>query len=297
MVSYALSARGRNVSFARWTRVAACVLVSFALLGTLGRAAGVKPDETALQPVIICHVITITGTIAPGTGGPTGTFSGTVTSDSSGWLTGATFTEAFILGLGTYSATITFTTANGTLSVSKSGPTTSTGPNTNTYLLGGTFTITGGTGAFALFSGSGIASGSVTPDFINEGLRGCFNIGGCREFVNPHGQTIPPAGHTTLPGPKGGENEDGFYLITGTPAATHFTVNGLGPFPIGSTIKVTEAPGTATPGTVKPMGSSNGQAGAVLAHVTIPTDPVFTVFAGPLLPLASFTCYVPPPPK
>ena len=35
----------------------------------------------------------------------------------------------------------------------------------------------------------------------------------CLESVNPHGQTIPPAGNTTLPGPKGGQNEDGFYRI------------------------------------------------------------------------------------
>ena len=283
------------MSFARWTRVAACVLVSLALLGTLGRAAGVKPDETALQPVIICHVITISGAIV-GPGGPTGTFVGTVTSDSSGWLTTtASFTELFTLSPGTFAASITFTTGNGTLSVSKSGTTLLTG--VNTYSLTGTWTITGGTGAFAGFSGGGITSGSVTPDFINEGLRGCFSIGGCREFVNPHGQTIPPAGHTTLPGPKGGENEDGFYLITG-PAGFTFTfrVSGLGPFPIGSTVKVTEAPGTAPPGTVKSIGSTNGQAGAVVAHVTIPTDPVFMIYVGPLL-VASFTCFVPPPPK
>jgi len=38
----------------------------------------------------------------------------------------------------------------------------------------------------------------------------------CIEYVNPHGQTIPPAGSTTLPGPKGGQNEDGFYLLGAT---------------------------------------------------------------------------------
>ena len=34
------------------------------------------------------------------------------------------------------------------------------------------------------------------------------------EWVNPAGKKVPPAGSTTLPGPKGGMNEDGFYLLT-----------------------------------------------------------------------------------
>src|SRR3954463_8036303 len=36
----------------------------------------------------------------------------------------------------------------------------------------------------------------------------------CTETTNPHGQNVPPAGSTTLPGPNGGQNEDGFYLIS-----------------------------------------------------------------------------------
>jgi hypothetical protein len=38
--------------------------------------------------------------------------------------------------------------------------------------------------------------------------------GVCTETTNPHGQTVPPAGSTTLPGPNGGQNEDGFYVIS-----------------------------------------------------------------------------------
>src|SRR3989304_8187557 len=137
MSPYALCPRGRNVSYSRWTRVAACVLVSFALVGTLGRAAGDKPTETSPQPVIICHVITISGAIV-GPGGPPGTFAGTVTSDSSGWLTTtASFTELFTLSPGTFAASITFTTGNGTLSGSKSGTTLL--PGGNTYSLPGTW--------------------------------------------------------------------------------------------------------------------------------------------------------------
>ncbi len=35
----------------------------------------------------------------------------------------------------------------------------------------------------------------------------------CPELWNPHGQTTPPAGSTTLPGAKGGQNEDGFFEV------------------------------------------------------------------------------------
>ncbi len=38
----------------------------------------------------------------------------------------------------------------------------------------------------------------------------------CIETTNPHGKNVPPAGSTTLPGPKGGQNEDGFYLLGAT---------------------------------------------------------------------------------
>ena len=40
------------------------------------------------------------------------------------------------------------------------------------------------------------------------------HVGICTETTNPHGQNVPPAGSTTLPGPNGGQNEDGFYLIS-----------------------------------------------------------------------------------
>lgn len=38
----------------------------------------------------------------------------------------------------------------------------------------------------------------------------------CKETTNPAGTTIPPAGSTTLPGPQGGQNEDGFYELLAT---------------------------------------------------------------------------------
>jgi hypothetical protein len=115
----------------------------------------------------------------------------------------------------------------------------------------------------------------------------------CRESVNPHGQNVPPAGSTTLPGPNGGQNEDGFYRI-GTDVGTAVSVvtGGVtfGPFASGSVVKYTQAPG-ATP-SAKTIGSSTGQAGAVIIHITGPDELVVVATDG-----STTTCFVPPPPK
>jgi hypothetical protein len=116
----------------------------------------------------------------------------------------------------------------------------------------------------------------------------------CQEDVNPHGQTVPPAGSTTLPGPNGGINEDGFYLV-GSDVGTDVTLqdtdgNVFGVFPSGTRVKYTEANG-ATP-SVEKIGSSNGQAGAVDFHITGTGDLVVVSVDG-----ATATCPVPPPPK
>ena len=91
------------------------------------------------------------------------------------------------------------------------------------------------------------------------------------EWVNPAGKKVPPAGSTTLPGPKGGMNEDGFYLLTALdnccPAPMIYvtymgsTTSPFGPYASGTVVKFTEAPG-ALP-TAKKMGSTNGKAGEV----------------------------------
>jgi hypothetical protein len=122
----------------------------------------------------------------------------------------------------------------------------------------------------------------------------------CTEYVNPHGQNIPPAGSTTLPGPNGGQNEDGFYLIgsdVGTPVTVVDAGTGtsFGPFPSGTVVKYTQAPG-ATP-SEQPMGSNNGQsdngqAGAVFVHITGQGDMNVVSIDG-----AVTSCLVPPPPK
>ena len=115
----------------------------------------------------------------------------------------------------------------------------------------------------------------------------------CEESVNPHGQTTPPAGSTTLPGPNGGQNEDGFYRIGSDAGTDVFVVTGgvaFGPFDSGTVVKYTQAPGAAP--SAKTIGSSNGQAGAVTVHITGPDELVVRSIDG-----NTTTCFVPPPPK
>jgi hypothetical protein len=126
-------------------------------------------------------------------------------------------------------------------------------------------------------------------------------VASCTESVNPAGKNVPPAGSTTLPGPKGGQNEDSFYEIIGADAEDEtvdvFVTNGsgsvtFGPFAPGSVVKITEAPG-AIPSS-KPMG---GPDSAVVAHIRLDSDAsVYAVDSfGEISPVVS--CLVPPPPK
>ena len=126
-------------------------------------------------------------------------------------------------------------------------------------------------------------------------------VASCIESVNPHGAQIPPAGRTTLPGPRGGQNEDGFYQLSSFDAedgtAPLFVTNAsgsatFGPFPSGSVVKFTEDD-EAVP-TSKPMGGPNS---AVTAHIILDSDAfVFAVDSfGEFSPIIS--CLVPKPPK
>ncbi len=126
----------------------------------------------------------------------------------------------------------------------------------------------------------------------------------CIETVNPHGSKVPPAGSTTLPGPKGGQNEDGFYEVSASDALDPNPAISLkdggsgfvfpGPFANPDRVKYTQAPG-ATPSQNK-LGSTNGQAGAISYHLTGTGDLVVTAtdFSGNT---TTVTCLVPPPPK
>ena len=119
----------------------------------------------------------------------------------------------------------------------------------------------------------------------------------CVESVNPHGQTVPPAGFTTSPGtnPNSGQNDDGFYLISSDVGTDVFVVDlgsgtVFGPFASGTVVKYTQAPGS-TP-SEKTIGSDNGQAGAVEVHITGTGDMGVRSIDG-----NTVSCLVPPPPK
>ena len=144
-------------------------------------------------------------------------------------------------------------------------------------------------------------SGSITADGHsgnpNTGPSSDSQYGAsyCVENVNPHGQTIPPAGQTS-PGtnPRSGQNPDGFYKI-GSGSGDFYVVDmatghKFGPFPSGTIIKYTQAQGDS----IKSIGSSNGQAGAVAYHITGTGDAEVV----PAVSDGTFSiCLVPKPPK
>jgi hypothetical protein len=120
----------------------------------------------------------------------------------------------------------------------------------------------------------------------------------CVEGPNPNGGTIPPAGSTTLPGSKGGQNDDGFYrlfAVDNVDADPEIFVADdgssfvAGPFEAGDVVKITQAPG-ATPMS-KPM------AGVVVAHLILRGDALVYAVDASGNQSEPISCKVPPPPK
>ena len=110
---------------------------------------------------------------------------------------------------------------------------------------------TGAAAAFLSFGGVGYAVDAVNTA-VGGGSGGQTasddQYGGqCVEYVNPHGQTIPPAG-LTPPGtnPKGGENPDGFYQIGDPSNPTEVFVIDL-----GSGTEVRPVPGAGRPSSTR----------------------------------------------
>jgi hypothetical protein len=125
----------------------------------------------------------------------------------------------------------------------------------------------------------------------------------CLETVNPHGRTIPPAGSTTLPGPKGGQNEDGFYELLSTdnvdPDPELFVIDSgsgtvFGPFASGTIVKYTED-ADAVP-EAKKIGSDKGNAEAVDWHI-IGNGDLIIMAVDDAGNAARALCLVPPLPK
>ena len=120
----------------------------------------------------------------------------------------------------------------------------------------------------------------------------------CKETTNPHGQNVPPAGHTTEPGtnPRSGQNPDGFYKLgTDTGRDKVWVLDDgsgtvFGPFKPGTKIKYTQRPGGKPQ--QKKIGSTNGQAGAVSWHIFGTGDAFAFSRDGVKVP-----CRVSPPPR
>jgi hypothetical protein len=121
----------------------------------------------------------------------------------------------------------------------------------------------------------------------------------CVPAVNPHGKRQPQA-------PGTGQNEDGFYQLLATddvwPADTLevFVADSgsgtvFGPLLVGDNIKYTED-ADATPESKK-MGSSNGKAGAIAAHIIGNGDASVTAVDASGNEAEPAYCLVSPPPK
>jgi hypothetical protein len=114
----------------------------------------------------------------------------------------------------------------------------------------------------------------------------------CVETTNPSGRNVPK-----------GRNADGFYELVADDDCDDAPVilvsdqagsGPFGPFASGDRVKITEAPGGKP--SAKPMGSSNGQAGAITAHLKLRSDATVTAIdaSGNV---GTAACLVPPPPK
>lgn len=119
----------------------------------------------------------------------------------------------------------------------------------------------------------------------------------CLQAANPSGNQVPPAGAGTG---NSGQNPDGFYelvasddvwpddelsvSLTDDASSTVF-----GPFPVGTTIKLTQAPG-ATP-------DQRPGPGAIDWHITIQGDALVHAVDGSGNASDPVSCNVPPPPR
>ncbi len=109
----------------------------------------------------------------------------------------------------------------------------------------------------------------------------------CVETNNPSGGNVPKAG----PGAgNSGQNPDGFYQLLGVDIVSNvgITVFTFGPFPSGTKVKYTQAPGSSP--SIKPG------PGDIDWQIKGPTELVFTA-TDQSGNSTTVTCLVPPPPK
>ena len=129
----------------------------------------------------------------------------------------------------------------------------------------------------------------------------------CVESVNPHGNNVPGEDRNSNGKDKNNKNPDGFYEITvsdicdATPDLWVGTADDPYLFNLSEfvedgkiVVKFTED-ADAVP-ECKKMGSSNGEAGAVIWHIILPTDPVVSAVDDSGNVQTCTGCLVPPPP-
>ena len=211
----------------------------------------------------------------------THTVTASVAGDAGGTLVTFTVSGQNAGATGTCSPNADCTTdATGTVEFTYSVPVADTSLGTDTI----TASIT---------VGGEIQAIEVTKDWVDTTPA----VAACLQSVNPHGQTTPPAK---------GTNPDGFFIISGEDDVTSTadlevfvldTGSGtiFGPYPSGTVIKYTEAPG-AKPSEAT-IGSGNGQAGAVTVHITGTGDGAVFVVDTSGNESAQVSCLVPPPPR
>jgi hypothetical protein len=118
----------------------------------------------------------------------------------------------------------------------------------------------------------------------------------CVPTTNPAGKNIPPAG-SMLPGPKGGQNPDGFYQLFGSDLVGLASIlvydDGSSfvsdPFANGDKVKITQAPG-ARPSDTRPG------PGVIVSKLKLKGDAVLVV-TDTSGNETRVSCLVPPPPK
>jgi uncharacterized protein YegL len=179
------------------------------------------------------------------------------------------------------------------------------------------FSVFAGPNAGPTGSGTTDAAGETTFTYAPvvafsslglDGIRACFENGAgddvcdtarklwvdttaptasCSQTNNPSGGNVPPAGPGTG---NSGENPDGFYLLTASDIVSDvdITIYTFGPFPSGTKIKYTQAPGS-TP-SIKPG------PGDIDWQIKGPDELVFTA-TDQSGNSTTVTCLVPPPPK
>ena len=185
--------------------------------------------------------------------------------------------------------------------------TTGTGVTSSDGTVRWTYPNTGGGGldtVRACFTTADPAGETACAFAAVEWLDTTPPLAACLPGPNPHGRRIPPAGRSSLPGPKGGQNEDGFYELMARdavdPSPLVFAIDEgtghvFGPYPAGTRIKWTQAPG-ARP-TERPMGSSRGAADAVPWHLRGQGDMLVSATDSSGNTSDPLTCLVPPFPK